>query len=77
MLSEEEIILLITDSLNGNVSVKLQYDLNYHFQQLKYVAFNYPDLSPIMDSRILYSYYCYLSLLNIVIFIEYLHKPAF
>lgn len=67
MLSEEEIILLITDSLNGNVSVKLQYDLNYYFQQLKYVAFNYPDLSQIMDSRILYSHYCYLSLLNIVI----------
>lgn len=67
MLSEEEIILLITDGLNGNVSVKLQYDLNYHFWQLKYVAFNYPDWSQIMDSRIVYFYYCYLSLLNIVI----------
>ena len=66
MLSEEEIILLRTDGLNGNVSVKLQYDLNYHFWQLKYVAFNCPDLSQIMGSRIVFFYYCYLSLLNIV-----------
>ena len=68
MLGEEEIILLITDGLNGNVSIKLQYDLNCHFWQLKYVAFNYADLSQIMDSPILYFYYCYLSVLNVVFY---------
>lgn len=67
MLSKEEITLLIADGLNGNVSVKLLYDLNYHFWQVKYVAFNYPDLSQMMDSRILYFHYCYLSLSNVVI----------
>lgn len=68
MLSKKEIILLVSDGLNGNVSVKLLYGLNYHFWQLKYVAFNYPDLSQMMDSRIFHFYYCYLSLSNIVIF---------
>lgn len=67
MLSKEEITLLRTDGLNGNVSVKLLYDLNYHFWQLKYVAFNYPDLSQMIDSRILCFHYCYLSLSNVVI----------
>lgn len=66
MLNEEEIILLITDGVNGNVSVKLQHDVNYHFWQLKRVAFNYPALSQIMDSLILYFYY-YLSRLSVFV----------
>lgn len=66
MLNEEEIILLITDGINGNVSVKLQHDVNYRFWQLKRVAFNYPALSQIMDSLILYFYY-YLSRLSVFV----------
>jgi len=31
VLNEEEIILLTTDGVNGNMSAKLQFGLNYHF----------------------------------------------
>lgn len=57
--------------------MKLQYDLNYHFWQLKYVAFNYPDLSQIMGSHILYFYYCHLSLFSAVILYSiFIHLPS-